>query len=352
MTALETLTTTAHESVSFFRDRESGLSCIIAVHDTSIGPSLGGCRLRPYSNLEDALADVLNLSEAMSYKNALCGIPFGGGKSVIVSDGSNTAPREALFASFGARVDSLNGRYIAAEDMGTTVKDMESIGRRTKWVAGTDPLKGGGGDPSPYTARAVFRGILVCLERVFGSSDPAGRRVAIQGVGHVGHYLAKELADAGAKLIVTDYSNTSLDEVKRLYGAEVVSPDGIYDVDADVFAPCAVGGTVNETTVPRLRCKIVAGAANNQINLKKTEEFLRKRGILYAPDFVINAGGVILCADEFEPGGYTLSRVMERVDRIPSTVAAVLDRARDSGQLAGEVALHMAREIIQAARSK
>lgn len=352
MSILREIVSRKHEQVTFFQDPASGMLAIIAVHDTTLGPSLGGCRMKEYESLDDALFDALKLSEAMTYKNSLAGLNIGGGKSVIFANSGAVqgSDRERLFAAFGRAVASLNGRYITAEDMGTSVKDMSFILKHTEHVSGRDPLIGGGGDPSPHTAQGVFDGIRGCLERMHNSGDFKGRHIAIQGVGHVGRHLAELLAKAGAQLTVADVNEGNLSEVVREYGAKAVGVHEILTTECDIFAPCAVGGTINPQTVDLLRCRAVAGAANNQIAGDKTEERLINRGIMYAPDFAINAGGVILCADELEPGGVSFQRVKERVSRIYGTVCKIIDEARMTGELPGRVAVRLAKERIEKAR--
>ncbi len=348
MSVLKEIPIRKHEQVSIFQDPATQMLAVIAVHDTTLGPSLGGCRMREYDSVDDALFDALKLSEAMTYKNSLAGLNIGGGKSVIIGNSEliQGKEREKLFLSFGKAVASLDGRYITAEDMGTSVMDMSIILKSTEFVSGRDPLIGGGGDPSPHTAQGCFDGIRACLERLYNSGDYRGRSVAIQGVGHVGVHLAKLLVDAGAKVTISDLNEAQLLSVARELGVQRVAVHEILNVECDIFAPCAVGGTINPQTVDTLRCKAVAGAANNQISDDNTEERLFGRGILYAPDFAINAGGVILCADELEEGGVSFPRVRERVSRIYHTVCRVLDESKTTGELPGKVAVRLAKERI------
>lgn len=342
-----------HERVIFAQDPESGLKAILAVHNTAIGPGLGGCRMHAYPSFDDALFDVLRLSQAMSYKNSLCGINFGGGKSVIIADRCLQAGRNELFKSFGRFVQGLGGIYITAEDMGTSVSDMSIISEECEFVAGRDPNTGGGGDPSPFTALGVFHGMRACLERAFNSGDFSGRSVAVQGVGHVGRYLCELLEKAGSKLYVADPDPKALAELKEsVQTFEVVSAEQIPFLPVDVFAPCARGGIITQKNACQLSCKIVAGAANNQLLDREAGEELTKRDIIYAPDFAINAGGVILCADEFEPGGFTRSRVEKRVKEIYNTISRILDKANKNKELTEEVAIHLANERIQKAREE
>ncbi len=282
-----------HEQVVFCRDDSSGLKAIIAIHDTTLGPALGGCRFYPYPSEADALRDVLRLSRGMTYKAACAGLNLGGGKAVIIGN-PREDKSEALLRSFGQFVNSLGGRYITAEDSGTTVSDMDFISMETQHVCGVSKFAGGSGDPSPVTAWGVFHGIRAACREVFGSPDVAGKKVAIQGVGNVGMHLVKYLHDAGASTIITDVDEDRLASLSDEHGCEVVGIDDIYSVDADVFAPCALGAVLNDNTVPQLKVPIVAGGSNNQLeNMARHGAMLRDRNILYAPDYVINAGGLI-----------------------------------------------------------
>lgn len=352
MSVLDEISSRGHEQVQFFFNRSTGLRAIVAIHDTTLGASLGGCRMRQYSSIDDALFDVLSLSEAMTYKNSLAGLNSGGGKSVIIADHMMTKGRDELFSNFGQVVQSLAGKYITAEDMGTSVADMGAILRSTEYVTGRDPKIGGGGDPSPYTATGVFDGIKACLERVFGLGSYMGRHFAVQGIGHVGYGLAKLLVEAGGKLTIADTRNKELEAAAREFSAQVVAPEKIVSTPCDVFVPCAVGRVINKASVGTLQCKVVAGAANNQMDGAETEKELVRRGIMYAPDFAINAGGVILCADELEPGGFTKTRVNERVSRIYHTVGKILDEAKRTQELPGAVAVRLAKERIEQARAQ
>ena len=341
-----------HEQVAWRQDPATGTLFIVAIHNSILGPALGGCRMHKYTSTEEALFDVLRLSEGMTFKNALAGLHLGGGKSVIVADRSLENGRVRLFESFGRFVQTLDGRYYTAEDVGTTVSDMSSVLHTCRFVAGRDPKVGGGGDPSPYTAFGVFHGIRACLERVFGSDDMKGKTIAVQGVGHVGRYLVERLIDAGAKVTIADKRKDVEEEVSKAFKVSVCSVEQMFEMECDVLAPCALGGVLNKDSAQKLKCKIVAGAANNQVLGEGVEDLLAKRGILYAPDFAINAGGVILCADELEPGGFTESRVLERVARIYQTVGKILDQAKSSGETPGAVAVRLARERIDRVRQK
>jgi len=352
MSGLTKLAHDKHEKVCFFHDRATGLQVIIAVHDTTLGPSLGGCRFRNYPSLDDALFDVLNLAEGMTYKSSLAGLNLGGGKSVIVGDNSMVQGREELFLKFAECVESLGGAYITAEDMGTSVEDMTAILQKTKFVAGLGKESGGAGDPSPYTAKGVFEGGRACLERVFGSASYEGRTVAIQGVGHVGYYLGKMLKEEGATLKISDTNEDRLQAAAKEFEAEVVDVDRIHSVSCDVFAPCAIGRTVNETTVGQLNCKIISGAANNIIGGETTKTKLMDRGITYAPDFAINAGGAIAVAQAVHPDGFSHERAIEKVFAIRNTVAQILDRSSETGRPPGDIAVELAMERVAAARAE
>jgi len=282
-----------HEQVVFCRDDESGLRAIIAIHNTTLGPALGGCRFYPYPSEADALRDVLRLSRGMTYKAACAGLNLGGGKAVIIGD-PRKDKSEALLRSFGKFVNSLGGRYITAEDSGTAVSDMDFISMETDHVCGVSMFAGGSGDPSPVTAWGVFHGIRAACKEVFGSADLTGKKVAVQGVGNVGVHLVKYLHDAGASTVITDVDKGRVDKLAGDLGCDVVGIDEIYAVDADVFAPCALGAVLNDKTIPRLKVPIVAGGSNNQLeNMPRHGSMLREREILYAPDYVINAGGLI-----------------------------------------------------------
>lgn len=346
MTSLEDIVSKKYEQVSFFNDEKTGLSAIIAVHNTNLGPALGGCRLRAYSNLESALSDVLGLSEAMSYKNSLCGINFGGGKSAIIKDPNFTENRAEFFQTFGRCVDSMCGKYVTAGDMGTTVYDMAEIAKSTCFVAGTDPNVGIGGDPSPYTARGVFAGMRACLEHKFSNDSFKGKKIAVQGVGKTGYYLVELLAEAGAKLFIADTQADRVDQLAKKFKATAVSVSEIHKLEVDIFSPCATGGIVNAQTIKEFNCPIIAGAANVQIKEASLEAELKKRGIIYAPDFAINAGGVIFCAEDFESGGFQEERLLTKVDTIYQTINSILTRAQKTNKLAGQVALEMAKERI------
>ncbi|MBL7995021.1 Glu/Leu/Phe/Val dehydrogenase [bacterium] len=314
-----------HEEVVFFSDKKSGLRAIVAIHNTMLGPALGGCRMYPYTSTELALTDVLRLSRGMTYKAAVAGLNLGGGKSVIIAD-PKTSKNEILFRAFGRFVQGLGGRYITAEDVGTSVTDMEWVRMETKYVTGISRALGGSGDPSPVTALGTYRGMKACVEKVFGTQSLKGLRVAIQGLGHVGYYLVRHLHDEGAKLIVNDIDSERVKKVVNEFGAEYVDADKIYSVDADIFAPCAMGAIVNDQTIPQFKFKIIAGAANNQLaDEAKHGKMLVDKKIVYAPDYVINSGGLINVYNELE--GYNQEKALSQAKGIYEIVKIILDLA-------------------------
>ncbi len=302
-----------HEEVVFFSDKSSGLKAIVAIHDTTLGPALGGTRLWQYANEEEALVDVLRLSRGMTYKNAISGLNLGGGKAVIIADPKQKT--EALFRSFGRFIESLNGRYITAEDVNTSVEDIEHIFTETNYVTGVAQQNGGSGNPSPYTALGVFRGIEASVTKAYGNRSLQGKTVAIQGVGSVGFELSKLLTEAGAKIVYTDVNDRGIQKMKEAFpSAKYVAPNEIFAAACDVYSPCALGASINDETIPQLKCKIVAGAANNQLKEDKHGLILKEKGILYAPDYLINAGGVMNVSIEFE--GWDDSKSRRMIDTI------------------------------------
>lgn len=314
-----------YEQVVFCQDKTSGLKAVICIHDTTLGPALGGTRMWNYASEEDAILDALRLARGMTYKNAAAGLNLGGGKTVIIGD-SKTQKSEELFRAFGRYVQSLNGRYITAEDVGTNVQDMDWVHLETSFVTGVSSSYGSSGDPSPMTARGVWRGMKAASKEVFGTESLQGKKIAIQGLGHVGYYLAKHLHDEGAELIVTDINEDAIKRVVAETGAKAVAPDEIAGVQCDIFAPCALGAVVNDQTIPLLKCQIIAGAANNVLKEERHGDRLHELGILYAPDYVINAGGVINVADELE--GYNYERALKKVEMIYDNVAKVIEIAK------------------------
>ena len=332
-----------HEQVLFCHDAGTGLKAIIAIHSTALGPALGGCRFWDFADEEAALEDVLRLSRGMTYKNAMAGLALGGGKSVIMGDAARDGS-PALMRAFGRHVESLSGRYTVAEDVGTSPADMEEIATETSHVAGRP---GRSGDPSPVTAHGVLAGIRAAAAHRFGGDGLDGVRVAVQGLGSVGMALADRLHAAGARLTVTDMSETRVAEAGARFGATATGPEEIYDADADIFAPCALGAVLNDGTVPRIRAGIIAGAANNQLAEDRHGEALRARGILYAPDYVINAGGVINISCELA-GPYDPDTALTKVSAIGPTLAEVFRRAEAEDRPTNTIADMIARERLAA----
>ena len=339
----------AHEGVHAFHDAATGLKCVIAVHSTALGPAAGGCRMWNYPTGEAMLTDVLRLSQGMSYKNAMAGIPLGGGKAVIWGDPKSGKSPE-LFRAFGRAVESLQGSYYTAEDVGVDVSDMATVREETRFVAGLDEGAAASGDPSPVTAKGVYLGIREVARRLFGTDDLNGRTIAVQGVGSVGGYTCEHLAKAGAHLVITDIDQDALNAVAKKTGAKIVAPNDIYDVEADIFSPNALGAIINEKTLARLKVKGVAGGANNQLVVPEMGEFLRRKGILYAPDYVINGGGIINVAAEIS-GSYSRDWVEATLARLIVTLGEVLDEALETSQPTNYVADRIARARIASART-
>lgn len=299
----EKISANNHETVVFCHHKASGLKAIIAIHNTVLGPALGGCRMYPYASDEDALTDALRLSRGMTYKAAVAGLNLGGGKSVIIGDPKKIASEE-LFRAFGRFVNSLGGKYITAEDVGTSVPFMEWVRAETDFVTGIPTYVGGSGDPSPFTAHGTFVGIKSAVKKTKNTDSLKGIKVAVEGIGNVGIHLCRELHEAGAKLFVSDVDKDAVSRAVKEFGATAVECDKLYGLDVDVYAPCALGATVNDKTIPQFKCTMIAGAANNQLaDENKHGAELKKRGILYAPDYVINAGGLINVYTEIEGGG-------------------------------------------------
>lgn len=319
-----------HEQVVFCHDPVSGLKAIIGIHNTTLGPALGGCRMWTYAKEEDALRDVLRLARGMTYKSAAAGLNLGGGKAVIIGN-SKVDKSEALFRSYGRFVQGLAGRYITAEDVGTSVRDMEWVRMETDFVTGISRALGGSGDPSPVTALGCYEGIKASVKWHTGSESLSGKTVTVQGVGHVGYHLVQHLTRDGAKVVVADIDDDNLKRVSDDFrSVEVVSTDTIYDVPCDVYAPCALGATVNDDTIPRLKCSIIAGSANNVLaDESKHAKALEEAGILYAPDYVVNAGGLINVANELE--GYNRERAIQQAAGIYQIVTQVYQISRDEG---------------------
>ncbi len=344
-----------YEKVVRCDDPESGLKAIISVHDTTLGPALGGLRMWPYLSDQEALTDVNRLSQGMTYKSAVAGTGLGGGKSIIIGN-SKTDKSEALFRAMGRFVDSLKGLYTTAEDVGTSVQDIVLIGKETKHVTGLPRSMGSSGDPSPYTAIGVHLGIKACLAKKLGTTDLKGVRIAIQGCGNVARYLCEHLHAEGAELILTDIVQEKVQLVVDACKGErvsIVAPEEIYDVECEVFAPCALGAIINDDTVPRLNCNIVAGAANNVLLTEEHGDRLRERGIVYAPDFVINAGGIINVSVELEPAGYNEARAIDKVNNIDDAVRDILDTSDEENIATNRAAILLAeRKLAEGRKAK
>ena len=338
-----------HETVQFIDEPDSGLKAIIAIHSTALGPAAGGCRRWQYASNFDALTDVLRLSRGMTYKNAVAGLPFGGGKSVIIA--SDDAPKStALFRAFGRAIESLGGRYITAEDVGIVMDDMRIVREQTSYVSGL-PQSGesAGGDPSPWTALGVFLGIEAAAQARLGAASLNGLRIAVQGVGNVGYHLCRMLADAGAELIVADVNRDNLKRVGDTVAVETVSPAEILFTDVDVLAPCALGNILNSQSIPKLKASVVAGAANNPLSAATDGRRLAERDILYAPDYVINAGGVISVAREYL-GQSSEDEVRDEVSRIPERLGRIFAASKEDGRPTNVIADELARDIVANAK--
>lgn len=317
-----------HEQVVICSEPEIGLKAFIAVHNTTLGPALGGVRMWPYKNEQEAIRDVLRLSRGMTYKAAISGLNLGGGKAVIIGN-PRTDKNEYLLRAFGRYVDSLGGRYITAEDVGMEVQDMEWIRMETKYVTGLPKATGGGGDPSPLTAYGTYRGMKACAQKAYGSDSMSGKRVSIQGAGHVSSHLARLLSKEGAELFICDIYEDKANALADEVNGQVVDPDEIYGLNVDIFSPCALGGVVNDETIDRFKCDIIAGSANNVLDEEERHgAMLLDKGIIYAPDYVINAGGIINIASEL--GGYNEERAREQVSRIYDTIRDILKYSEEN----------------------
>ena len=352
MTLFDSPSFAKHEGVHAFHDEKTGLKAIVAVHSTARGPAVGGTRMWAYGSSAEALEDVLRLSKGMSYKNAVADLDMGGGKSVIIGD-ARTQKSPELFRAFGRAVDTLGGRYYAAEDVGVSVADIAEARRETEYVLGLSDGPEASGDPSPVTAEGVYRSTLLVARRLWKQDDLTGLTVAMQGVGHVGGYLADKLAAAGAKLVMTDVNTAVLAEVAARTGAEIVAPDAIYDVKADIYAPCALGATLNPATLERISARAVVGAANNQLATPEIGRILFERGVLYAPDYVVNGGGIINVASELRArqsgGAYDPAWVETKLSRLMTTLEEILDRAAVEKRPTHEIADAVAEARIAAA---
>jgi len=341
----ETIATSGHEEVVFCHNKDAGLKAIIAIHNTVLGPALGGTRMWNYASEADALKDALRLSRGMTYKAAVSGLNLGGGKAVIWGD-PNHDKSEALFRAFGRFVNSLNGRYITAEDVGIDVNDMEYVLKETEFVTGVHQVHGGSGDPSPFTAYGVLQGLMAALTHKYGDEEVGKRSYAVQGVGHVGMEFVKLLHERGAKVFVTDINPALVQKAVDELGCEAVALEDIYDVDADVYSPCALGGTINDKTINRIKAKVICGAANNQLATDEIGDELTRRGVLYSPDYAVNAGGLMNVSLEID--GYNRERAMRMMRTIYYNVGRIFEIAERDGIPTYKAADRMAEERIAA----
>lgn len=337
-----------YEQVIFCQDKTSNLKAIIAIHDTTLGPALGGVRMWDYENEDEAVFDALRLAKGMTYKNAAAGLKLGGGKAVIIGNPQQNK-NEEMFRVFGRYIQSLNGRYITAEDVGTTENDMALIHSETDYVTGISPTLGGSGDPSPVTAYGVYCGIKAAVKEAYGTESVKGLTVAVQGVGNVAYHLLQYLYKEEAQLIVTDINKKAVEKAVREFGAKAVEPDEIYDQTCDIFSPCALGGVLNDETLLRIKAKVIAGSANNQLKEERHGDQLHQNGILYAPDYVINSGGVINIADELL-GDYNQERAMKKVEAIYGNTMKVFEISKRDQIPTYQAADRMAEERIEKAR--
>ncbi|WP_099158857.1 branched-chain amino acid dehydrogenase [Virgibacillus ndiopensis] len=337
-----------YEQLVFCQDKNSGLKAIIAIHDTTLGPALGGTRMWTYDSEAAAIEDALRLAKGMTYKNAAAGLNLGGGKTVIIGDPKKDKSPE-LFRAFGRYIQGLNGRYITAEDVGTTVQDMDLIHMETDFVTGISPEFGSSGNPSPVTAYGVYKGMKAAAKEAFGSDSLEGKTVAVQGVGNVAYTMCEYLHEEGANLIVTDINKEAVNRAVEAFGATAVEPDDIYNVDCDIYAPCALGATVNDDTIPQLKAKVIAGSANNQLKSTKHGDIIHEMGIVYAPDYVINSGGVINVADELN--GYNKDRAMKKVETIYDSLIRVFEISKRDNVPTYVAADRMAEERIESLRN-
>jgi leucine dehydrogenase len=339
------LETFGHKKVVFCSDPDTGLKAIIAIHDTTLGPALGGTRMWAYRTEADALYDVLRLSKSMTYKSAIAGLNLGGGKAVIIGD-TRKDKTEALLRKFGRFIKNLNGEFITAEDVGTNSRDMEYIRMETQHVTGVPETIGGSGDPSPITALGVFMGIKACVKELYGNDNLTGRSIIVQGIGRVGENLVKLLRDENAKVYASDINEESVGQIAKKYGAEAISNNSIFDIDADIYAPCALGATINTQTISKLKCGIIAGSANNQLEDEAIHgQMLLEKGILFAPDYVINAGGIINCYSELM--GFSKKRTMQLTENIYEATRNVLKLSKTENISTIEAANKIAEKRIE-----
>lgn len=340
------ITTMDHEQLVVCHDQATGLKAIIAIHNTVLGPALGGTRMWPYATEKEAITDVLRLSRGMTFKNSLAGLNLGGGKAVIL--GNPQLKNEAFLRRFGRFIESLGGRYVTAEDVNMNTDDMEYIRMETKHVAGLPQIKGGSGDPSPVTAFGTYMGMKAAAKKAFGSDSLQGKKIGVQGVGQVGKYLIEYLVKEGAEVLITDIFEGKLKQVAKETGTLAVDPNLIYDLEMDIYAPCALGATINDLTIDRLKCRVIAGGANNQLKDEaKHGKILMEKGIIYAPDFLINAGGVINVGAEYL-GGYHKETVLKQTEKIYDTCLTILNKAEKENIPAQQAAIEVAKARIEA----
>ena len=347
MEIFDNLSNYGHEQLVFGSDPGTGLKAIIAVHDTTLGPACGGTRMWPYETEADAIRDVLRLSRAMTYKSAAAGLPLGGGKGVIIGD-SRTLKTEALLRSYGAFVDTLGGRFLTTTDVGTSTRDLENIRLETKHVLGLPVAAGGSGDTSIMTGLGIYVGMKACAREVWGSDSLMGKKIVMQGFGKVAFNAAHHLLKENAQLVVSEIYEGALDQAREL-GIKVVPQDNIYDMECDIFSPCALGGVLNSDTIPRLKCRVVAGAANNQLLTEDDGWELHRRGILYAPDYIINAGGIINASAEYE-ASYNPERAREKTERIYEIMTEVITRSKTEEVPTASAADRLAEERVSSVR--
>ena len=336
-----------HEQVVFCQDQETGLKAIIAIHSTALGPALGGTRMWNYKNELEALNDVLRLSRGMTFKASISGLNLGGGKAVIFGD-SKTQKTDALMKRFGQFVETLGGKYITAEDVGMTTRDMEIVRKETKHVTGIPMSMGGSGDPSPVTAYGVYMGMKAAAKYKWGTDSLKGKKVAVQGIGNVGTNLVKHLTEEGALVTINDISKERMDIVAKQYNASIIEGDAIYDVDMDIYAPCALGSSINDATLKRLKCSVIAGAANNQLaDEVKHGKMVMEKGIIYAPDFLINAGGLINVYSELN--GYNREESIKKTEEIYHTTLEILKKSELDKITPHEAAKQIAQSRVRSA---
>lgn len=348
MGLLQYMETDEFEQVIYCLDKPSGLRAIIAIHDTTLGPAIGGVRMREYATEEEALQDVLRLAKGMTYKNAATGLNLGGGKAVIIGDPEKDKS-EALLRAFGRYVQSLNGRYITAEDVGTTVEDMDVIYEETDYVTGVSQAFGSSGNPAPVTAYGVYNGMKAAAKHAFGTDSLTGKTIAIQGAGHVAYSLCELLVKEKAEVIITDIRQEAVEKVVHDFQVSDVEPEDIYTVPCDIFSPCALGGIINDETIPQLKAKVIAGSANNQLAEPRHGDLVHERGIIYAPDYVLNAGGVINVADELQ--GYNRERALKKVESIYDNIDKVITIAQNEQIPTYKAADRLAEKRIQLIRN-